>query len=42
MDAMKCFLSKLGEKYSLQKKLKNQHGSAPPSEESVNAVVEAV
>ena len=39
MDAMKHFLSKLGESYSLQKRLDTQHGGAMSSEESINEVV---
>ena len=42
MDAMKHFLSKLGKGYSHHKKLENQHGSVPSSEESVNEVVQTV
>ena len=42
INAIKCFLGKLGEKYSLQKKLETQHDSAPSIEESVNDVMEAM
>ena len=39
---IKCFLGKLGEKYSFKKKLESQHDSTPLVEESVNEIVQAV
>ena len=41
-NAIKCFLGKLGEMYSLEKKPETQHDSAPSLEEFVNEVVQAV
>ena len=39
IDGIKCFLGKLGKKYSLQKVV-IQHDSAPSTEESVNEVMQ--
>ena len=42
IDAIQLFLGKLGETYSLQKKLETQHDREPSSEEPVNEVMQAV
>ena len=39
---MKCFLGKLGERYSFRKKLESQHENTASSASAVNEVMEAV